>query len=74
MEDLWKQRREPVPYRIDDLNSIPQSSVELPLNSFWSLEKWISEFASTIQVLANRFEEESKSGRVLSWDKVTWKF
>lgn len=70
MEDLWKQRREPTPYRIDDLTSIPESSVELPLNSLWSLEKWISEFASTIQILAGRFEEESNNGRVLSWDKV----
>ncbi|KAI6190291.1 UBA THIF-type NAD FAD binding fold and Ubiquitin-activating enzyme repeat domain containing protein [Aphelenchoides bicaudatus] len=69
MEDLWKQRRPPVPFRIDDLTSLPQTSNESPLNSVWLLDRWISEFASTIQVLANRFEEESASNRVLTWDK-----
>jgi len=69
MEDLWKQRREPVPFRIDDITSLPQSSTELPLNSTWNIERWISEFASSIQALAQRFEEESKSGKILSWDK-----
>lgn len=70
MKDLWNERREPEPFRIDCVTSIAQPSVELPMNSVWSLEKWISEFASSIQVLAGRFEHESKNDRVLSWDKV----
>jgi ubiquitin-like 1-activating enzyme E1 B len=69
MEDLWKDRRPPVPYRIDDLSSIPESSAELPLNTTWSIEKWITEFVLSVQALAERFENESKEGRVLSWDK-----
>lgn len=73
MPTLWKDRRAPTPYRIDDLNSVPQSSTEPPLDIQWSLDKWISEFVSSVQVLAQRFEEQSADGRVLTWDKVILK-
>jgi hypothetical protein len=72
METLWNDRRAPEPYRIDDLSSIPQSSAEFALNVVWDFEKWISEFASSIQVLAERFKQESKDERVLIWDKVCY--
>ncbi|CAD5227020.1 unnamed protein product [Bursaphelenchus xylophilus] len=71
MENLWKDRRPPEPFRIDDLNAVPEGSNgrEWKTNEHWPIEKWIQVFGESLDRLTERFKEAQKRKQILSWDK-----
>lgn len=72
MESLWKDRRPPNPYRVDDIYHIAESSnnTEWKTNEVWTMERWIQVFAESLAELTTAFKEASAKGKILSWDKV----
>ncbi|CAD5220184.1 unnamed protein product [Bursaphelenchus okinawaensis] len=71
MENLWKDRRPPEPFRIDDMNAVPEGSTEREwkTNEMWPIEKWVQIFAESLEKLTLRFKEAQQTNKILSWDK-----